>query len=738
MKQYIKKIFAVIISLAVILSITGCDSKTVESAKYDANSKVKAFESGEVCENDNYIMSWDGEVNCVVLTSKATGEAWSSIPYEYYSQGDFKGKSGVAMQSPIEISYYKKGVNQIKSLSGYMGAVRKGRVASEKTDNGLKVTYYFDEVEIAVPVYYVLNSDSVSVYVIPSEIEEHDNKICEVALSPYFCSVSNSSDNYLFVPSGSGALMYTDIRGADSRKYEEEVYGADLSMQQYEKFENRETVRMSVFGAAGNENGIMGIITDGAEAATVVAESGNESVGYSNAYVKFLLRSYNISQVEYSGNEKVKNFWSFAESVSPADKYSVTYYPLTKDSANYNGMAEVYRDYLAKSFGMTNSSEDALLNLEIIGGALVKKFFMGIPYYSVEAATTIDSAKNIINELQQSTDSVKVRLYGFGQSGILSGKVAGGYKLSGEVGSKSDFNSLNDFCIEKGIDLFVDYNVIFFNKSGSGFKIGSDAIRTVNGYKANQNIFSIALRDVDETKPQYFVLNRKGVDKAVEKLAKKSLGENISLSNFGSVVYSDFSNEKYYNSNGIIDSVVNNAKRLKESGKKVSFNAANDYAAAVADAITNAPTVSSRDNALDIEIPFYQMIFKGNVSVSNTAINSATDKQKEFLKSVESGMGITYAITSNYNTSLMETQLSIFVNSLYSDNKEDIIENIENYSELFSKIASAKISEHTVISDNARKTVFDNGITVLVNYGETDLIYEGTTVPALNFSYIEG
>ena len=495
---------------------------------------------------------------------------------------------------------------------------------------------------------------------------------------------------------------------------------------------------MSVFGAAGNNNGIMGIITDGAESATVLAESGNESVGYSNAYAKFLLRSYNISQVEYSGNEKIKNFWAFAEFISPAEKYSVTYYPLSQDNSSYSSMADIYRNYLTKTFGMTNKSKDSLLNLDIIGGALVKKFFMGVPYYSVESATTISSAENIIKELHQDTDSISVRLYGFGQSGILPGKVAGGYKFSNQVGKKSDFDSLNDFCISKDINLFMDYDVLCFNKNGKSFTTGSDAIRTVNGYKANQNIFSISLRDIDKTKPQYFVLNRNGVSNAIEKLNKKALGDNISFSSLGSVVYSDFSNEKYYNCNGIIDSVINSTKHLKNSKKKISFDAANDYAAAVADRITNAPTVSSRDNVLDIEIPFYQMIFKGNVSLSNAAINNATNKHKEFLKAVEVGVGISYALTNEYNNALMETQLSAFVNSLYTDNKEDIIKNIKDYSELFSKISSSKITQHTIVNGNVRKTTFDNGIIVLVNYGSSDFVYDGTLVPALNFCYIKG
>lgn len=737
MKKYINKIFALVISLTVVLSMTGCADKQVATVKpYDSDADINMLDTGLVCENDNYTLSWDSDVNCVILTSKSTGEAWSSIPYDYYSAGSFSGKAGVAMQSPLDITYYTKGVNQIKKITGYMGAVRKGRVASEKAQNGVKVTYYFDELEISVPVYYTLNKDSVSVSVIPSEIEEHNNKVCEISLSPYFCSAANSTENYLFVPSGSGALMYTDARG-DARLYEESVYDADLAQQVYNKFENRQTVRMSAFGAAGNNTGMLGIITDGAESASILAESGNENVGYSNVYAKFLLRSYNISQVEYTGNEKVKNFWAFADKISPAEKYTVTYYPLGKDNANYSAMADIYREYLTDKYGMTEKSTDSLLNLEIIGGAYVKKFILGVPYYSVEKATSIKEAESIIKELSNNTSSMNVRLLGFGQSGVNAGKVAGGYKIAFAVGNKSQLNSLNDFCKEKEIDLFFDYDLLSYNDGGNGFSKTKDCIRTVNGYKANQNIFSISLRNIDETKPQYYILNRKGVSDAADKLSKKALLDGVSLSNIGSAVYSDFSEYQYYNCNGMINTVVDISKLLKESGKTVSFDAANDYAAAVADNISNAPVVSSKDNALDVDIPFYQMVFKGSVSLSNTAINYGIDKQKQFLKAVESGVGITYSLTGEHNDALMETQLSCFVDSLYDDNKDSIIENLNSYSKLFEKIKDSKISEHVIINENVRKTVFENGVTVFVNYGNEDFTYDNSVVDKCSFSFLE-
>lgn len=734
---HINRIVALIISFAVILSMVGCsDEKSVSVKPYDVNSQINTLSSGLVCENDNYTLSWDCEVNSVILTSKKTGEVWSSVPYDYYLAGDFSGKAGVALLSPLDISYYTKGVNQIKKLTGYMGAVRKGRVASESIQNGIKVTYYFDDVEIVVPVYYTLADNSVSVSIVPVEIEEHDNKICEVSLSPYFCSVANSTENYLFVPSGSGALMYTDIRG-DARGYEEEVYGSDLAMQVYEKFENRQTVKMSAFGAAGGGKGMLGIITDGAESATVLAESGNEAVGYSNVYTKFLLRSYNISQIEYTGNEKVKNFWAFADSISSKDKYSVTYYPLEDENADYSGMAAVYRAYLTQSYDMSSQSEDSLLNLDIIGGAYVKKFMMGVPYYNVEKATSVSEAKNVVEELSKMTSSINVRLVGFGKSGILAGQVAGGYKLSSALGSKKQLNYLAAFCEENNISLNFDYDLLAYNQNGNGFSKGNDCIRTINGYKANQNIFSISLRNIDETKPQYFILNRESVNRAVDKLADKALLDGISVSTLGSYVYSDFSESEYYNCAGIIDLVVSSAKKLKKIGKIVSFNEANDYAAAVSNAVTNAPITSSKDNALDVDIPFYQMVFKGSVSLSNTAINYGIDKNVQFLKAVESGTGLSYSLTAGHNANLMETQLSSFVDSLYDDNKELIAQNIKDYALLFEKVKSAKISEHTVVNEKVRKTVFDNGVTVYVNYGNEDYVDGEFVVSKCNFSFIE-
>ena len=48
-------------------------------------------------------------------------------------------------------------------------------------------------------------------------------------MTPYFASCANSEDNYLFVPSGSGALMYTNETADGTRKYTQEVYGIDAA-----------------------------------------------------------------------------------------------------------------------------------------------------------------------------------------------------------------------------------------------------------------------------------------------------------------------------------------------------------------------------------------------------------------------------------------------------------------------------------------------------------------------------
>lgn len=740
---FLNRIVCVLCAFAILLSICGCSNNTNVAIKpYDASSEINTIQSGVIAQNSNYLLEWDADKYCVSLRSKTSDLVYSTIPYDYYLQlADTNIENAIGLLvSPLKVSYYQEGVNTIQKVEG-SSLFSNGRIASERVENGIKVTYYFDTLEFSIPIYYVLEEQSIKIYIVPSEIEEHIYKIHTISIAPMFCSVANSAENYVVIPSGSGAIMYTDERNTSSRTYTTSLYGNDLSCQVYEKFDNTQNALIPAFGAFSDQKGMVGIITDGAESAEISTECGNANLKVSNVYTTFVVRNYNISQVEYTGEQKVKEFWAFADKITSASKYAVAYYPIVGDKANYSGMAELVRNYFIDKYDMSENAQNSELSVDILGGVETKNFVFGVPYYSVSSTTTFNQAEDILKDISNYSNSIDVRLLGFGESGMSPGKVAGGFDFASVYGKKKDFISLQNLCSNNEFNLFVDYDIVGFNKSGNGFTVSNDCIRTVNGYKANQNIFSISLRNIDEEQKEYYILNRSSISKASEKLLSiandKDIG-NISLSTLGNIRFSDYTDYKYYNCNNMEQNVRAIIENYKASNKKVMVDAANSYAAAVADKIVNAPTLSSQNDAFDIDIPLYQMVFKGYVPLSNTPINYASNSDIQFLKCVESGTGLSFALTGGYDSKIADTAYSsYFLTTVYNDNKDLIADYIKRYHEIFSMISDSQIISNTVIDKELRCTTFNNGVVVYINYGDSERTIADITVPAKDFNWIE-
>src|SRR5699024_1907561 len=96
------------------------------------------------------------------------------------------------------------------------------------------------------------------------------------------------------------------------------------------------------------------------------------------------------------------------------------FYPLNGDSADYSGMAGIYREYLDSTENEKAEDTYSTVDLTFIGGAMIVKSFLGIPYETLYPTTTHEEAADIIAELNDKADISNICLKGFGESGINS------------------------------------------------------------------------------------------------------------------------------------------------------------------------------------------------------------------------------------------------------------------------------------------------------------------------------
>ena len=729
-----KKIVCIILLISIIASLISACSKTPEGKKYDLNATINSLPTSLIVSEGNLELSWNNEGKFVALTDKKSGKIWSGVPYKYFESGG----SSDNVNSPINITVANAAKAQWDTINGCAESVKKNRVSAEKTDKGLKISYYFDNYEISVPVKYELKDGGLIVSVDSSEIvESGDSVLLSVSLAPFLCSAENTAkDSYLFVPSGSGSLMYVDERAEGTRKYTAEVYGEDGTRLLPEETTDKTKIYLPVYGVKEGDNALFAVIGEGAEYAEIYAEAGNRRTGYSTVYSNFYLRGYDVVETD-------QWLWGYRDLNRISDdmlktEFSVTYYPLTGDDADYNGMAEKYKEILFKN--SDNSTKDApIYSLDILGGVTYKSASWGIPHKELYILTSFGDAHNIIKRLNSATNSdMYAIMRGFSSSGIDVGKIGGGFEFLSDYGNKKALNNLMKYCGDSNTALSFDFDIVRFNKSSLSFSYMLDSAKSATLRTSNKFGINIPIRSYNDE--EHRLLSRSELDSAVEKLIdfaeNKSLN-NISLSTLGSIAYSDFDEEKYSVKGNMANQVTKNIQKIKNSDINVSVKDANSYGALVADILLDVPENNGDYLSMDESIPFYQMVFSGKKTMYSKAINLSEDFNKSVVNAVSTGVGFSFTVAQNYDTVCASSKTEKLYGTKFSSNEDTIISLVSEYKDFYESIKGCGIESYTLFDNGISKTVFDNGVTVLANHYNNNVkttlgVFEGYEIKIIH------
>lgn len=739
-----RKIFAILFCLLLIFNLTGC-ANTISQPSFNSNSERNYPSSDLIAKNESLILEWNSENMGISLTDINTGVKWSSTPAssEEVQYDDFGLPIGMHdfVNSTLAVEYYDKAAKTENIIYSYVGVTKNGHINCEKIENGLKVEYYFDTAEFMIPVEYTLNDGYLSVTINPEDIQENENTVNSVSVLPFWCSAENDSENtYLFVPSGSGALVTTKSVSAQGYIYSEEIYGQDESIEKLYKATDKKSVRLPVYGVKRGNSGSLAVIESGAESVELNISSGSTAYGHSSIYSRYQLRGYTVHQSTLFGS-KIVNSIIYSDNMI-STPLTIRYYLLAGDNAGYSGMAQKYKEYLINNHDLELKNNSCRMALNFIGGTMITKSFLGVPYSTLFETTTVDDVKEIVEEISGEVNKdIYINLTGFGTTGIDSGNIAGGYKLHNRLGNIDKINELTSVCKKKQFELFVDFDVVKFSSSGNGFSTFFDNASTAGEQKVFKQLFDKAVRDPVEG-TEYKLLAPTQFVSAVEKL-KNSIDKwdvkGIALSTLSSVSYSDYSNRDnsaYYAKSNFGATVKNALKTLKDE-KLIASSDANEYAAIYSDIIFDTPTESSKEHMFLCDVPFYQMVFSGIVPMSTESINLSVNPEKQLLQAVESGTGISYTLISNWDNSLIDANYPYFVNGQYLHLKDEVIANYIKLSDYYEKIEGSHIKSHEILSNGVRKTLFENGIAVYVNYTNEIAHVADKEIAALDFIVLE-
>lgn len=730
----LSKLFCLILCVTILLSLIGCSNQgNGISLWYDFNAVYKSVSDGKVADNSKYSLIWDSQNGCVALYDKIHDTYYSNVP-----NNAKENTTQPIVYSPIVVRYIESDTLNTSNVSAYAHSIKSKDFSAEKISNGIKVTYYFKKIGVSVPVNYILREDSLQVMIDPAEIAEDVNYCYSIDLMPFSCSVLNTdtaNDSYLFVPSGSGALIYPKILGESITSIiSNEVYGRD-DVTQDDSSTETENIYLPVYGAKNGNNAVCAIIESASESSTITTNVGSSTYAYSSVYSSFYIRGSEVYTTTLMGELASKKTLFCKEKTT--EKISVGFYPLQDEDASYVGMAKVYQNYLLKNKNLKKGNQDTQLNLNYIGGVMSKSFFAGIPYDKLTVLTEFTDVKDSLKEITDSYNGqINIKLSGFGATGCDINEIGGAFKYNKDFG---DIKVLSEFVDSGKVNTFFNFDILHFSESGSGVSTFNDVALSAVGRKNPKRHYTVALHETDWLDSNFWVVSREKLNslanKAIDKSVKWKLN-GLSLDTLTYRTYSDYSSKEFYAKAGFDNQVSNIVKNANKEGLKFASTGGNSFAAVLSDHVFNAPTKSSMYNIFDVDVPFYQLVLKGYVSLSVYPINLSADADTAFLKAVETGTGLGYTLISSHDTDVFNTKQNIFYASVYDDTKQMIFEQMDSYEVLFNKIANVSIKDFE-IKDSLHITTFENGIKVYTNFSSESLETEFGKVEAKNFIYGE-
>ncbi len=605
---------------------------------------------------------------------------------------------------------------------------------------------YPSNLKIYIPVEYYLDGDELVVNMDTSMIEETGgvNPINSIQLLPYFLNSSSTADaeeGYMFVPDGSGALIYLDSTKTKEYHFQGSYYGGDklVGSKTYNGIDNR--MRLPVLGMKTAEHTIFGVIENGAEIATLDAYiSGTDnSEPFSKMKLSFEIQAQQIMATGASSSSGDFSLYKATDDVYD-DDITLRYFWLGK-GAGYVQMAQCYTDYLEANGTLTEKAkeQDPPFFVEFLGATDKTLYFLGIPYDGTQSLTTFKQAQQILQDVTaQGVKNVKVIYSGVANGGINQRSLQDGVKYAPGLGGSSDFKALKAYADSVGATIFPN---LLLQTANTKSKLSNETVAwNIINERAQIYKFDHIKHQID-TEDEYplFIINPNVLSSYLLN-AKNTFSKQFGLTTMASedlftFIPTNYGEGQVSPSTGeeILDSAVSqfaDGMTLMLSNPTVDGYKYASY-------IMDVPVENSGMRVLDASIPFMGMVLDGHIQYSAESSNrESTDVFLNIMHAIESNAQPKFSLMYENSSLLTGTEQENYFAVDYSYWKDQIGFYYNEYRNFYDKTKDAKIVDHEIVdrNDKLRVVTYSNGVKAYFNYSDLDEVLDGVTVPA--FSYL--
>ena len=724
MKKFIRLI-GVLSALCLAFAV-GIPPTNAEDASYEGFKSVRA--SGALS------LHFNEKSGAVIIRNGENGSEWRTTSENFDMDESIKPNIKMNYDSQLIIKYADQSGN-IYELSSAAFCVKKGGLTSEKITDGVRASYYFPKCKITVPVDYTLNGNEFTASVIIKDIKEEDSsyRLTGWALLPYFNAGGKQENGFLFVPDGCGAIINFNNGKSAYKTYKQYIYGRDGAIDITAASGHTENALLPVFGTSAPKGSSVAVITSGESRCSVNARVTSATEGYNSVYTEFIYRDSTMASFNDKSWNK-KEVRVFENSAPELDKLSVTYF-LLEPAAGYTDMALCYQNYLVKSGVLNEKTTKGYYPLFVnaYGSVNAVKHILGFPVKSEIALTKYTDAVNILKELKAAGADSTVLKYNSWIKGGPEGKIPLKAAASGVLGGKSGLKKLTGYLKDNGINGYFDINITDMYKSRLGYIKTMDSAKMLNQSPVIKYQYSLSTLQKKETDAFWYLLNPVKVNKAASKIAASLKKSGVSCDTLGTQLYSSY-NEKGMDRVSAQALFEKSLEELKNSAGSMLLSAPNAYALKYADEISSLPTQSSGYGITDYAVPFYQTVIHGFIPYAMEPANKTGDFEKSVLTALETGSSLQLEVIARNSDKIDNTQFYTLYADMYGEWTEKAAKAYKEISGVLKSVSNAKIKEHTVLSDGVRRTAYDNGVTVTVNYNDSEAEVSGEKIPAMGYT----
>ena len=538
--------------------------------------------------------------------------------------------------------------------------------------------------------------------------------VTALVLLPDFGALTDGQDGYVFYPDGCGAITYSKANHLSHQHYYlEDVYSPDtpdLDSLILDADTGKMPLLMPVFGVKNGGAAFLAVMETGEEYAAVEYYPSSDTLSVHRIGARFRCRR--TSGAYDQGNSRGAMF----EMERFDTAYSVRYFFLAGEAADYSGMACRYRAYLLDTGRLHVSpliESDVSVAVNLIM-SVSKRSLLGS---SLVPVTTFSQAESILSDMSgQGVRGALVNLQGYAAG--YSAWTGVGVSAAGALGGEKGIEALAARAEDLGMTLLLENNYTVARESGSPFG-NRDFV-----YSNMGNLASDASRRFFLIKPAAAL--RCLTERQLPRFEKWAAG-GVFFRRSGALLYADYDDRASSTRGGAMESWQTMMRASRESLGVAAADQAGAYAFSFLDWISDAPMEATGYIFTDASVPFYQMVLHGSLLYSGKANNRYYDARYETLKAIEYGMLPVFDITWEKTDKLKDSSCANHFSTSYADWAEAIAQAAQIFADL-APVHSAAMVRHEMLTDTLVRVTYENGAKLLINYGEEAASVDGATV----------